>query len=52
MEITVSRDMKRSMRTGFAGVESEQLVESHTTVVFGYAEDALPKLRNAVRALW
>jgi NAD(P) transhydrogenase subunit beta len=43
--------MKRSMRPGFAGIETELLFEERTSLLFGDAKDSMSKLLNAVKAL-
>ena len=43
--------LKRSMNTGFAGIENELFHDPKTTMLFGDAKDSLAKLVGAVRAV-
>jgi NAD(P) transhydrogenase subunit beta len=43
--------LKRSMRTGFAGIENELLYEPKTTLLFGDAKDSLTKVVSALKNL-
>jgi NAD(P) transhydrogenase subunit beta len=42
--------MKRSMATGFAGIDNELFLEPQTTMLFGNAKDSIVKLIGAVKA--
>jgi NAD(P) transhydrogenase subunit beta len=42
--------LKRSMRSGFAGIENELFHEPETSMLFGDAKDSLVKLNAAVEA--
>ncbi len=41
--------LKRSMRTGFAGIENELLYNPKTTLIFGDAKDTLTKILASVK---
>jgi NAD(P) transhydrogenase subunit beta len=43
--------MKRSMRSGFAGIENELFYEARTSMLFGDAKDAAEALNAAVKQL-
>jgi NAD(P) transhydrogenase subunit beta len=43
--------MKRSMRSGFAGIENELFYEPRTSMLFGDAKDAAEALNAAVKQL-
>jgi len=43
--------LKRSMRSGFAGIENELLYEPQTTLLFGDAKESLTKVLTAVKNL-
>ena len=43
--------MKRSMATGFAGVDNPLFVEPHTVLLFGDAKESVLKLVSGVKAL-
>lgn len=43
--------MKRSMRSGFAGIENELFYEPKTSMLFGDAKDAAEQLTSAVKQL-
>ena len=47
---SAERELKRSMRPGFAGIENELLYNPKTTLVFGDAKDTLTKMVAAVKA--
>jgi NAD(P) transhydrogenase subunit beta len=42
--------MKRSMATGFAGIDNELYLDPRTTMLFGDAKDSIVKLIGAVKA--
>jgi NAD(P) transhydrogenase subunit beta len=41
--------LKRSMNTGFAGIENELFVQKNTMMVLGDAKKTLTSLTNAVK---
>jgi NAD(P) transhydrogenase subunit beta len=43
--------MKRSMNTGFAGIDNPLFVEPQTVMLFGDAKESALKLVSAVKAL-
>ena len=43
--------LKRSMSSGYAGIENELLFDPKTTLLFGDAKDTLGKLLSATKAL-
>ncbi|MDX6546559.1 MAG: H+-translocating transhydrogenase subunit beta [Gaiellales bacterium] len=43
--------LKRSMNTGFAGIENELFYDPKTTMLFGDAKDSIVKLISAVKAV-
>jgi NAD(P) transhydrogenase subunit beta len=43
--------IKRSLRSGFAGIENELLYDPKTSLLFGDAKDSLTKVLGAVKAL-
>ena len=43
--------LKRSMNTGFAGIENELLYDPKTTMLFGDAKDSLGNLLSAVKTV-
>jgi NAD(P) transhydrogenase subunit beta len=43
--------LKRSMRSGFAGIENELLYEAQTTLLFGDAKESLTKILTAIKNL-
>jgi len=43
--------MKRSMATGFAGIDNELFLDPRTTMLFGNAKDSVVKLIGSVKAL-
>ena len=42
--------LKRSMKSGFAGIENELFHDPKTTMLFGDAKDSLGKLIGAVKS--
>jgi NAD(P) transhydrogenase subunit beta len=42
--------LKRSMKSGFAGIENKLFYDPKTAMLFGDAKDSLSKLVSAVKA--
>jgi NAD(P) transhydrogenase subunit beta len=43
--------LKRSMNTGFAGIENELFYDPKTTMLFGDAKESIMSLISAVKAV-
>jgi len=43
--------LKRSMQTGFAGIENELFHKENTNMLFGDAKESVTKLVSAVKAV-
>ena len=43
--------LKRSMNTGFAGIENELFYDAKTTMLFGDAKESVINLATAVKAV-